>query len=373
MLINDFQPNWIHSPRKVIAQFESFANIDFQSLNYQDLELLENIKQEKVKISPNNVRLLSDLLGGSFDFWINLQTQYDENIKRLSNMPVDLQFEEFKSTVKELKAENWLPSSNCDYLDQVNLKSFYGISEFSPLEKNTIISNNLGTKLKGIGQYSISNLNLATFIRKVELEAKKQFTSNNLFWNKDLLIRKLENIKELTKNKNVLEIIPSLQEHLNQCGIALVFISPLSKTPICGLAKFISSDRAIIAITPKYNRDHIFWETLFHELGHLVLHEDSMIFCDENYEGNNKSPIELEADNFMFQTLLHPIAPEKLSSFINIGLVKRKRVEGWKEICQKAKELNISPSLLTGLLKRKGLIPYNYYTDRHYLLINQPE
>lgn len=372
MLINDFQPNWIHSPSKVIAQFIMFENLDSQTLNHQDLELLENIKQDKVKINSSNVKLLSNLLGGTSDFWINLQTQYDENIKRLLSMPVDPQFDEFKNMIQELKAENWLPSSKYDYLDQVNLKSFYGISEFSPLDKDTIISNNLGSKLKGIGQYSISNLNLATFIRKVELEAKKQFTYNSAFWNKDLLLKNLENIKELTKDKNVLEIFPSLQKDLNQCGIALVFISPLSKTPICGLAKFINN-RAIIAITPKFNRDYIFWQTLFHELGHLVLHEDNMIFCDESYDGDNKSLIELEADNFMFKNLLYPIDPESLSNFIDIDLVKRKKVEGWREICRKARELNISPSLLTGLLKRKGLIPYKYYTDRHYLLVNQPE
>ncbi|MCP5815799.1 hypothetical protein NL365_27840, partial [Klebsiella pneumoniae] len=81
-------------PGKIIAQFASFTNIDFQSLDHQDLELLENIKQEKVKIDSDNVKLLTDLLGGTFDFWINLQTQYDENTKRLSNMPVDPQFKE---------------------------------------------------------------------------------------------------------------------------------------------------------------------------------------------------------------------------------------------------------------------------------------
>ncbi|WP_148334978.1 ImmA/IrrE family metallo-endopeptidase [Acinetobacter lwoffii] len=370
MLINDFQPNWIHSPGKIIAQFASFTNIDFQSLDHQDLELLENIKQEKVKIDSDNVKLLTDLLGGTFDFWINLQTQYDENTKRLSNMPVDPQFKEFKSTVKELKAENWLPSSNCEYLDQVNLKSFYGISEFSPLEKNKIISNNLGSKLKGIGQYNISNLNLATLIRKVEIEAQKQLTSDCASWNKDLLLKNLNNLKKFTKHKKVLEVLPSLQETLSQYGIALFFIKSLSKTPICGLAKFTNNNRAIIAITPKYNKDHIFWETLFHELGHLVLHEEDMIFCDESYEKNDKNSIEWEADQFMLQAFLYPIDPNNFHRFINIDLIKRDKLAGWKEICLKARELDISPSLLTGLLKKMGHIPYKYYTDRHYTLLD---
>lgn len=370
MLVNDFQPNWIHSPSKVINQFIVLADINLQSIDYNILEFIDKIEKEKVKINQSNVSLLSNFLGGSSDFWISLQKQYDENIERLESKPIDPQFKDFKNTIEELKSEQWLPSTNSDYLDQVNLKTFYGLSELNLLEKNKIISNNLGSKLKRIGQYSISDVNLATFARKVELEANKQLNSISASWNKDILISMLEEIKELTKKKKVLDILPYLQEYLNRCGVALVFIPTLSKTPICGLAKFIGNDKAVIAITPKYNRDYIFWQTLFHEIGHLILHAENMIFCDEKYENDNQSSIELEADNFMFENLLKPLKPEDLSDFIDINLLNRKKVEGWKEICKKARELNISPSLLTGILKKKGLIPYSYYKNGHYTLID---
>lgn len=370
MLVSDFQPNWMHSPSKVITQLAMLVDIEPSSLDQKDLELLENIKQEKVTINSSNVEFVSKLLGGSLDFWISLQAQHDFNRERLSNMSVDPEFNDFKTTVQELKAEQWLPASTCDYVDQVNLKAFYGFNEFSQLEKSRVISSNLGSRLKGIGQYSISDLNLATLIRKVELEAQKQFTSDCALWNKDLLLKNLDSLRKFTKHKKVLEILPSLQETLSQYGIALVFIKSLSKTPICGLAKFTNTNRAIIAITPKYNRDHIFWETLFHELGHLVLHEEDMIFCDESYEKNDKNSIEWEADHFMLQAFLYPIDPNDFHRFINIDLIKRDKLAGWKEICLKARELDISPSLLTGLLKKMGHIPYKYYTDRHYTLLN---
>ncbi|ENV10211.1 hypothetical protein F966_01384 [Acinetobacter higginsii] len=370
MLANDFQPNWIQSPGEVIAQFMMLSELESSEIDSQTSEILEKLKENKIKINLLNVELISQLIGGTTGFWINLQNQYDLNVERLLNKNLDPEFNEFKLTIRELKAEKWLPISDYSYLDQVNLKTFYGISEFSTLETEAIISNNLGSKLKGIGQYSISDLNLATFVRKVEIEAGKQFKSSNAVWNKDFLISKLENIKTLTKCKKVLDIIPDLTKLLNECGVALVFISPLSKTPICGLAKFINYDKAVIAITPKFNRDHIFWQTLFHELGHLVLHEDNMIFCDENYESNNKSSIELEADNFMFEKLLFPFKSCDISNNINFKLIHYNKVGGWKEICQKAREMNISPSLLTGILKRKNLLPYKYYADKHYSIVD---
>lgn len=365
MLINGFQPNWIQSPGKVINQFILLSKIDLKSISKDDLELLEKIKTEKEKINIKNIDTLSKIFGGSDEFWLNLQYQYDEHVERFSHKKIDSNFNEFKNIISELKSEKWLPLTDLNYLDQINLKAFYGISEFQTLESKTIVSNVLGSKLKTIGKYTVSDLNLATYIRKVELEARKQFGLSNLNWNKDRLLLKLGEIKELTKSRNVLDTLPELINLLNQCGVALVFAPTLSKTPICGLAKFLENGKAVIALTPKYDRDYVFWQTLFHEIGHLILHENEMIFCDEDDKQEGEASIEIEADHFMFNTLLYPINHEDLENYVDLRLIRRSKLEGWKEICKKARELNISASLLTGILKKMALIPYSYYTDRH--------
>ncbi|MEQ1159603.1 hypothetical protein ABLT50_06580 [Acinetobacter calcoaceticus] len=366
MLVNGFQPNWIYSPSDIINQFIVLSGIDLKSIPENDLLLLEKIKLENAKINSDNISVLTKTFGGSSNFWLNLQNQYDEYHDHLNYKSIDPQFSDFKYIISELKSEKCLPSNQLDYLDQINLKSFYGINEFQALDSKTVVSNILGSKLKAIGKYSISDLNLATYIRKVELEANKQFGSNELVWNKDRLLLRIDEIKELTKSRDILEILPELINLLNQCGVALVLAPTLPKTPICGLAKFLKNGKAMIALTPKYNKDYIFWQTLFHELGHLVLHENEMVFCDAYEDDEEKPFIEVEADAFMFDKLLHPISHRDLEGYIDLKLIKRSKIGGWKEICKKAREFNISPSLLTGTLKKMGLIPYNYYTDRHH-------
>jgi Zn-dependent peptidase ImmA (M78 family) len=117
-------------------------------------------------------------------------------------------------------------------------------------------------------------------------------------------------------------------------------------------------------LTPKYNKDYIFWQTLFHELGHLVLYENEMVFCDADEEDEKKSFIEVEADTLcLINYCIH--FHRDLEGYIDLKVIRRSKIDGWKEICKKARELNISPSLLTGTLKKMKLIPYNYYTDRH--------
>ena len=366
MLVNGFQPNWIYSPSDIINQFIVLSDINLESISDNDLKVLEEIKLENVKINLDNISVLTKTFGGSNNFWLNLQNQYDEYRGYLKCKSIDPQFSDFKYIISELKSEKFLPSNQLDYLDQVNLKSFYGINEFQTLDSKTVISNILGARLKAIGKYSISDLNLATYIRKVEFEAIKQFGSSEIFWNKDRLLSRIEEIKELTKSRSILKILPELINLLNQCGVALVLAPTLPKTPICGLAKFLKNGKALIALTPKYNKDYIFWQTLFHELGHLVLHENEMVFCDTDEEVEAESLIEVEADAFMFDKLLHPISHRDLESYIDLKLIRRSKIDGWKEICKKARELNISPSLLVGNLKKMNLIPYKYYADRHH-------
>ncbi|ENX09172.1 hypothetical protein [Acinetobacter courvalinii] len=365
MLVNGFQPNWIYSPSDIINQFIILSGIDLKLIPDNDLVLLEKIKLGKVKINLDNISVLTKTFGGSRNFWLNLQNQYDEYFVHLNYKSIDPHFSDFKYIISELKSDKYLPSNQIDYLDQVNLKSFYGIKEFQSLDSKTVVSNILGSRLKAIGKYSISDLNLATYIRKVELEANKQFGSSDLVWNKDRLLSRVEEIKELTKNRNIIKILPELISLLNECGVALVLAPTMPKTPICGLAKFLKNGKAVIALTPKYNKDYIFWQTLFHELGHLVLHENEMVFCDADEEDEKKSLIEVEADTFMFDKLLHPISHRDLEGYIDLKLIRRSKIDGWKEICKKARELNISSSLLTGILKKMGLIPYSYYNDRH--------
>ncbi len=364
MLMNSFQPNWIQSPGKVIENFINISKLDLDSIDRAELSLLEDIKKDKQKIDSKVITLLTKLFGGSETFWFGLQNEYDQNVVRLQSKKIDPNFKNFRNIVNQLKAEQYLPSVEFAYLDQVNLKSFYGLSEYQPLEIKTIVSNVLGSKLKAIGSYSVSDINLATYIKKVEFEANKQFKINNFIWNKEKLLAKIDELKTLTKNRKVLSILPDLTELLNQCGVALVVAKTLPNTPICGLAKFLEDGKAVVAITPKYNKDYIFWQTLFHELGHLILHQNEMIFCDES-DNNQKSDLEIEADNFMIEKLLDPIAPAELKSYINLNLVKRDKEKGWREINEKARELNISASLLTGILKKMELIPYNYYTNGH--------
>ncbi|MDV7588915.1 hypothetical protein R4552_16085 [Acinetobacter baumannii] len=365
MLNSEFQPNWLYPPSEVIKNFIQLNNIDMSAFDVSTKKIIDDLVNQNTKIDLYTSEVLKEAIGGTTQFWLNIQNQFTINSLRIQNSSVDNNFSEYRNLVNELKKLHWIPESKYDYLDQINLKSFFGISEFSLLTKKYIVQHNLRVKFKNIGQYNSSELNVATLIRKAELEAKKQPILSP--WNKLLFIEKLQEIKKLSKVKGFKNFRNELLSICNQCGVAFIVLDTLNKSPIRGISKFLDSNIGLIIVTTKYNKDDVFWQTFFHEAGHLVLHSKEMVFSDQgdlNKEASHNLE-EAQADEFMLTHILHPYTIEEVTNMFNTRIMYKSKTESWRNICQIARQVNISPSLLTGILKFQGIIPYSYFTNGH--------
>lgn len=360
-MIHDFQPNWAYNPSKTILEFLSIKDIDQCHLSDS---FAKKLNKQELSIDSDVAVYLVELLGGSEDFWLNIQFNYEKNIRRLQNSDVDDNFDSYQKLIKEMKKKSWLPSSEYKYLDQLNLKSFFGLPDFSPMNEENIYTNSLGTKYKKIGSYEFSTLNLAAFMRKAELEVKIKNIKSD--FNKSLFLEKLQEIKVLSKRKGLRNFEQELSEICAECGVAIVFLSALEKCPIRGVSKFVDN-KGMIVITDKYNKDHIFWQTFFHEAAHLILHQDEMTHYDfgepNDYEEDSKC--EKEADNFMISQLLYPFSFDEVKHKIDFKLVYKSKRSSWKNLCTVANELNISTSVLVGVFKFSKDIEYRFFNNGH--------
>ncbi|MGH7535819.1 MAG: HigA family addiction module antitoxin, partial [Gemmatimonadales bacterium] len=68
------------------------------------------------------------------------------------------------------------------------------------------------------------------------------------------------------------EFEPRLGRVLADAGVAWVLVPHLPGTGAHGATRWLSSDRALIQTSLRYGWDDVFWFSLFHELGHLLLH-----------------------------------------------------------------------------------------------------
>jgi HTH-type transcriptional regulator/antitoxin HigA len=145
-------------------------------------------------------------------------------------------------------------------------------------------------------------------------------------------------------------------EFLNALGLPVIIEPHLPKTYLDGAALLGEAERPVIGLTLRHDRLDNFWFTLFHEVGHVLLHlgEDQRSFFDDT-EGGDHSRIEEEANEF---ALNHLIPEWEWRRMQNLRLAD--------EIKAEAKRIKISPAIIAGRLRRQA----NDYTI-HRTLIGQ--
>ena len=143
-----------------------------------------------------------------------------------------------------------------------------------------------------------------------------------------------------------------LHHLLSQAGVILLLCPQLTGTGIHGANVWLGSDKAVVMMTIRYKWADIFWFSLFHELGHILLHSSQIVIL----EGADGDPAhkkqEEEADRFAANTL---IPPEDYKLFI------QKKCFYPHDIQSFAKRVGISPGIVVGRLQNDGLLNKSWH------------
>lgn len=135
-------------------------------------------------------------------------------------------------------------------------------------------------------------------------------------------------------------------DYLREVGICLIIERQLPGTLLDGAALCSLHDYAIVAMTLRHDRLDNFWFTLFHEIGHLMLHigpgQFGAIFDDT--ESPATSTIEEEADLFAQEALI-PAAQWKLATS------KFARTE--RAVVTDAKRFGVGPAIIAGRVRQE--------------------
>jgi HTH-type transcriptional regulator / antitoxin HigA len=159
----------------------------------------------------------------------------------------------------------------------------------------------------------------------------------------------LDEIRALSRLPGVewLEPLTSLCASL---GIALVIVKELPRCRINGATRWISPDKAMIALSLRHRRNDIFWFTLFHEMCHLLRHSKKETFVD----GTDRidTDLEAEADAFASRVLIPPKAAARLSSLRTLA-----------DVHEFAMQLGVADGVVVGRMQHDGLIPHNQWSS----------
>jgi HTH-type transcriptional regulator / antitoxin HigA len=114
-------------------------------------------------------------------------------------------------------------------------------------------------------------------------------------WSPDVLRAKLGDIRKLSRVGQPARFLPKLKRLCAEVGVALVIVRAPAGCRASGATRMIAPDKAMVLMSFRFRADDQFWFTLFHELGHLVLHgTETFVDDDETLQDNH----EIEANEF---------------------------------------------------------------------------
>ena len=221
-----------------------------------------------------------------------------------------------------------------------NLLRFFAVTNF-----NNIIEE---VKLQGAfrisTKYQYSFPAIVSWVRKGAVDAERITTES---FDEKKLKELLPNLRSMTLLSTPSELMPRLREELAKCGIALVVTQSLKKAPISASTRWISPDKAIIQMSLRWAWTDIFWFSLFHEIGHILL-DNKKDFNVDLLNEKIDSEREKQIDTFVANMLIPPQRYKELIAEIDaVG-----SFDGIYDLVKSfAKRIGIHPGIIVGRLQ----------------------
>jgi len=288
---------------------------------------------------------LERVTGTPARIWLALEANYRQNLLRI-------QEEQDKKWLKnlpiaELKKRGFLPETKDRDLLYERSLSFFGVARVSIWEEmwqRPLCSFRKGTNFDDSNPLHVEKL--ATWLRICELKAHQIATV-------PFKKSKLENAVQELKKLTVLfpeEFLPRMKELCSQAGVALVLEKEIPGISVSGAVKWlVPQQKAMLCLNLRGKYADIFWFNFFHEIGHLLLDQNTDLFVDVPSPNPEEKISEQEerANKFAAQTLISDDEMERL--------VTLRTSAEYKEFAQ---NLNIDLSIIIGRLMHEGIINY---------------
>ena len=308
---------------------------------------LSQLVNGQANISNDLAQKLSTMLGTSIEFWLNLQTAFDEKVIEINKEKATDEQAEIVAVIDYsyfVKLAN-LPSARTVREKIDNLCSYFRIADLRILRQNDFLVN-FRTGIATVEDKNIINsrawlqtaLNVAAGIETEPFHADK-------------LKAYIPEIRAMTLQDPEV-FLPRLKEIFSDCGVAFVLLPYLKNSGINGAVKWINQDRVVLAMNDRRLNADTFWFSLFHEIKHVLQQKTKTVFVSSSKQEMKEmdEKLEEEADTFAQNTLIpmrdyRQFAPSKYTSDA--------------EIIAFAKKIGIHPGVVAGRLQHDHIIAPN--------------
>lgn len=311
MSTSAFEPDWFSPPGDTIATLMARRHMTIPAAAAAlgcDPMTVRGLLAGVVEVDMRIAKKLAEALGGSVDFWRRRQVTYEAALERAAGR---LSPEETTTWLRHLPLKDmadygWreTPARRASAIKRY--LAYFGVTSPKEWERRYTSSIN-DIKFRSSPSFTSKAGPLSAWLRQSEIEAALVPCDK---WDADVLRKRLPEIRALTNKRQPRSFIPQLREIFASAGVAVVFVRTPPGCSASGATKFLSDDKAMVALSFRYLSDDHFWFTVFHEIGHLLLHGKSATFV----EGQDWTDVrEQEANRFAANILIPIHSQEELA------------------------------------------------------------
>ncbi|MFC8641115.1 ImmA/IrrE family metallo-endopeptidase [Streptomyces globisporus] len=296
-----------------------------------------------VSLSPDVAERLENVTGIKARFWNRLEADYQSTRKRLRESRDPERFRIWLKSlpVKELVKRGQIPSEPADSATRwEQLLAFFGVSS---LEAWTELYEKPAAAFRQTKAFEAKVGAVAAWLRLGEVAA--QAVACDPFDRRGLLedLPKLRSLTVLPPQ----DFEPELVKICASRGVAVVLVKEITGSRACGATRWLSPQKAVVQLSLRYKTDDQFWFTVFHELGHVLLHGKQEVRVEADKRGDSEEPQEVEANQFSRDLLIPPHHSQKLDSLRSISSVQNF-----------AREIGVAPGIVVGRLHHEKKWPH---------------
>ncbi|MBT9290400.1 ImmA/IrrE family metallo-endopeptidase [Prosthecodimorpha staleyi] len=318
------------------------------------LNTLRSILDGTCAIDEGIASALASKLGASKEFWLRRQANFDAALDRAIEVVARTECDEWLSLVPSPSGRNQQRRMSDIQLRQElrNRLVFFNVPRMDAWERR--YGNTIGaTRFRSSQAFASKQDATLLWLRRGEMEAELADTNK---WNPEELRSCLDSIRKLTQVSHPRRFLPLLKSALAKAGVALVVVKAPPGCRASGATRMVSADKAMLLMSFRHRADDQFWFTLFHELGHLLLHQGGTFIDSEDLPGDEE--IERQANAFASSCIIPLPMSEQLEELsASKNAVVRFSVS-----------LGIAPGLTVGQMQHRGVIGHHQlnYLKRHW-------
>lgn len=284
---------------------------------------------------------LAGMVGGSTEFWLQRQENYERDLERATSAVPDGDASVWLNAIPMPGAKPRGRATEETRRTELRRRlAFFGVGTLAAWE-HRYGRDRVATHFRTSAAFASLEGAVSLWLRQGELEASLVDTET---WAPNALRARLPDIVGLSRIAKPARFLPRLKQLLAEAGVALVVLRAPNQCRASGASRLIRPDKAMILLSFRYRSDDHFWFTVLHEIGHLLLH-GARAFVDEDDTPDDEC--EREANGFAASVIVPAKSWERLEEF----------EPSYKDITRFAVSVGVSAGLILGQLQHVGRVP----------------